>query len=104
MQRPKRLVSDCEIEGRVEEIVHVMHLRALSPMPGGEGPGMTTCGSSLDVPDTSPWVFPCKFEIWSLKGEVLPRICLHLLSVAWLPTLLNTATGQPLWPGTAAGV
>lgn len=53
---------------------HDASLRALSLMPGGEGHGMTTCGSSLEVPDTSPWVFSSKFETWSLKGEAL-RFC-----------------------------
>lgn len=104
MQSPERPVNDCEIEGRVEEILHVMHPHDLSLMLGGEGHGMTTCGSSLEVPDTSPWVFPSKFETWRLKGgklcvsteQLRPpppkpcswlRICLHLVSVAWLPTL-----------------
>lgn len=74
MQRPERSVNDCEIEGRVEEILHVMRPHDLSLMPGGEGHGMTTCGSSLEVPDSSPWRFPSKFETWSLKGEAL-RFC-----------------------------
>lgn len=63
-------MNDCEIEGRVEEILHVMRPHALSLMLGGAGHGMTTCGSSLEVPDTSLWVFPSKAETWSLKGKL----------------------------------
>lgn len=112
MQRLERSVNDCEIEGRVEGILHVMLPHDLSLVPGGEGRGMATCGSSLEVPNASLWVFPSKFETWRLKGGACvsaeqlrpPGSGSIYILFLWHGFLHCTATGQPLWPGTAAGV